>query len=153
MQLKRGCINKKIIVYVLLVCVVSFLALCGCNNNFNWKKSYIDFVKKEVDNKDINGKEIRYSLVNIDDDNIPELLYSGEGYINTHICWIQSGNVKHQFVCNQNFLYYEKKNLFYGFYFNHGISHDMVYTFENSNLKKSFEGTGNFTKNDFRKLQ
>lgn len=54
-------------------------------------------------------------MVNIDDDNIPELLYSGEGYINTHSCWIQSGNVKHQFVCNQNFLYYEKRTCFTDF--------------------------------------
>lgn len=140
---------KKLIIGVLLFSIVSTFFICGCNNDNEWKTAYVDFIKNEVDDKDANGKEIKYALVYIDDDSIPELLYSGEGYVNTHLCWLKNGKVEHQFVCNQDFLYYEKKNLFYGFYFNHGVSHDIVYKLENDSLKKLFEGMGNFTKNYF----
>ena len=92
------------------------------------------------------------ALVNIDKDAIPELLYSGEGYINTHLCWINNNKVVHQFVSNENFLYYEKNNLFYGFYFNHGVAHEMVYTLENNNLKKLFENTRDASKEKTRYL-
>lgn len=140
---------KKLIVSILLASILNAIILCGCDEKNEWKDAYIEFIKTEVDKKDSNDNEIKYALVYIDDDTTPELLYSGEGYVNTHLCWLQDGKVKHQFVCNQEFLYYEKKNSFYGFYFNHGVSHDLVYTLKDSNLKKLFEGTGNFTKKDF----
>lgn len=140
---------KKLIVAVLLISIISTLILCGCNENSNWKDAYIEFIKNEVDDNDANGNEIKYALVKIDEDDTPELLFSGEGYVNTHLCWLKDGEVTHQFVCNQEFLYYEKKNSFYGFYFNHGVSHDLVYTLKAGNIEKLFEGTGNFTKKDF----
>lgn len=140
---------KRLIIGIMLFSIITAGLLCGCRDNSEWKKSYIKFIKSKVEDKDVNGNEIKYALVKIDDDDTPELLFSGEGSVNTHLCWLQNGKVKHGFVCNEEFLYYEKKNLFYGFYFNHGVSHDNVFTLENGNLKNLFEGTGNFTKQDF----
>lgn len=143
---------KKYIIIALIISAVSSVFISGCNNNLDWKSSYISFIKDEVPEKDANGKEIKYALVNIDKDAIPELLYSGEGYINTHLCWINNNKVVHQFVSNENFLYYEKNNLFYGFYFNNGVAHEMVYTLENNNLKKLFENTRDASKEKTRYL-
>lgn len=140
---------KRQIIGILLFSIITAVMLSGCGDNSRWKDAYIQFIKTEIDDKDANSNEIKYSLVKIDEDDTPELLYSGEGYVNTHLCWLKDGEVKHQFVCNQEFLYYEKKNSFYGFYFNHGVSHDLVYALKDGNLEKLFEGTGNFTKKDF----
>ena len=132
---------KKLFTITFLLTILGLVVFSGCNNFAQWKKAYTDFIRTETPDKDANGKELKYALVKLDNDDIPELLYSGEGYVNTHLCWIQNDKIKHKFVSNEDFLYYEKKNLFYGFYFNHGVAHEMVYTLENNELNKLFENT------------
>ena len=143
---------NKIIIIALIISAASSVFLCGCKDSAQWKKTYTYFIKTETPDKDANDNELKYALVKLDNDDIPELLYSGEGYVNTHLCWINNDKVVHQFVSNENFLYYEKDNLFYGFYFNHGVAHEMVYTLDNNNLKKLFENTCDASKETIRYL-
>ena len=132
--------------------LVAFFAVLVCASLFcvrtDRKKAYIDFIRNEVADSDANSEELKFALVRLDGDNFPELIYSGGGYTATNIAYYAGGKVHHRFLGNSGFMYYEKENLFYCHYFNHGVELDTVYKLENGEVLELWSGMGDHTKID-----
>lgn len=101
-----------------------------------WKQVYIDYLKSS-DNTD----NYEYALVNVDEDEIPELYKHGKQKpMNSEICWIYDGSVYSQWLMIDGFEYYEKDNLFYSSGIQSGIQGDNVYQIDGDTAKELHKG-------------
>ena len=139
---------RKIVLFTIVILTAFSVLASGCTKTTDWRAEYINYINNEIPEKDINGDEIIFSLIKLDDDDIPELLYSGSSPINTNLVWINDGEINRQFVGNSGFWYYENEGDCYATYFNHGIGRDLVYKFNKGKLKTVFEGYIDCTKID-----
>lgn len=98
-----------------------------------WKDLYIEFISKNTDPQN-------FSFALVDNDDIPELIYTGSAVGGTQIAWIDDGEVKSQSIGYGQFLYYERLGLCYCDYMNHGNWAESVYRFENKELTEIVQG-------------
>lgn len=106
-------------------------------NNTEWKQLYIDAVK----NNRVVSDYVYHSLVNVDNDGIPELVCQGNDVVHgTIIAWIKDGAVVYEHLGCSGVSYYPNENRFCASYVNHGIYRDTVYEFQNKSLVKLYEG-------------
>ncbi len=109
----------------------------------DWKKAYINYIVENGMNYDSmsNSYKETYKLVNINNDSIPELYTNfGSTAGGETICTYQGGNFNCQHMWDYGFSYYEGKNIFIDSGGHMDEYHDIVYTIENGNFKKIFEG-------------
>lgn len=102
--------------------------------NDEWKELYINMINNDID-------PMEFSLICIDDDDIPELIFTGSAIAGTRMAWIKNGKVEIQAIGYGKVMYYEKQGLFYCQYVNHGIYMDSVYSFTDKDLNIIFQGT------------
>lgn len=100
----------------------------------NWKQLYIDMIADDIDPNS-------FSLVKIDNDDIPELIFTGSAVGGTRMAWVKDGELEIQAIGYGEVQYYEKQGVFYCQYVNHGIYTDSVYKMENHSLSTVFQGT------------
>lgn len=97
-------------------------------NNSEWQNLYIDYVDS------LNEAYEDILIVNIDDDDIPELYILGKYHMaGAVLCWIDNGEVKFK-PCGQNFGYSEKSGKCYAYTMQMGVSLLTEYTLTNGNL-------------------
>lgn len=109
------------------------------NDTFDeWKKIYIDFFKS-TEKSDF--EEFGSTIVDVDDDGIPELFCSPFAIPGTHMAWIKDGKVKMQTIGYGAVKYISYQKLIYCSSINHGVYQDNVYTFNNHELNRVFYGT------------
>ena len=100
----------------------------------DWKQLYINMIEDDIDPN-------TFSLVKVDNDDIPELVFTGSAVGGTKIAWVKDGELEIQTIGYGEFQYYEKQGLFYCQYINHGIYKDSVYKMDNHSVSTVFEGT------------
>ena len=100
----------------------------------NWKQLYIDMIADDIDPNS-------FSLIKIDNDDIPELIFTGSAVGGTRMAWIKDGKLETQAIGYGEVQYYEKQGVFYCQYVNHGIFTDSVYKMDNHSLTTVFQGT------------
>ncbi|MCQ4022807.1 zinc ribbon domain-containing protein [Ruminococcus sp. zg-924] len=104
------------------------------NNNDDWKQLYTDMIANDID-------PTSFSLIKIDNDDIPELIFTGSAVGGTRMAWVKDGKLEIQGIGYGEVRYYEKQGWFYCQYINHGIFTDSVYKMENNSLSTLFQGT------------
>lgn len=100
----------------------------------NWKQLYIDMISDDIDPNS-------FSLIKIDNDDIPELIFTGSAVGGTRMAWVKDGKLKIQAIGYGEVQYYEKQGIFYCQYVNHGIFEDSVYKMDNHSISTVFQGT------------
>lgn len=97
------------------ICVTDEMPVNGNNNvsdnasgqktesqkSVNWKNLYISYLNEFIVNNEAYvsnaGDELMYSLIFIDDNDIPELVIAGPAHVNpTYLCWISGEKVVEQ---------------------------------------------------------
>ncbi len=115
---------------LLLICLMS----TGCSGNNLDKKleeafeAYIQCIKDYVNNAEYNmADRIRYTLVYINEDNIPELAISeGDAHASGVRVYFYDFDLKktvdtgERYGENGGFAYFERKNMIYDYYFGNG---------------------------------
>lgn len=100
---------------------------------YKWKKAYIDYVNalaKYRGNSYVYW--IMFDLVNIDDDDVPELAINfGDEASGAVVCTYYDGKVVEKKVSNYGFTYLEKKNLFANNFMKQGYYSHGIYTIKN----------------------
>lgn len=103
-------------------------------SNVDWKQLYKDMIANDID-------PYSFSLIKIDNDDVPELIFTGSAVRGTQIAWVKDGKLEIQPIGYGKVQYYEKQGLFYCQSINHGIFTDNVYKLENHSLSTIFHGT------------
>ena len=113
-----------------------------------WKEQYINFLEKE---KIYTNASFGFSIVDIDENGIPELITTGFAAAGTQMIWIKDGEVVNQPIGYGELKYIPSDNLIYCSYLNYGIYNDYVYSFDNQDLNAVFTGTILPEENGFKK--
>lgn len=103
-----------------------------------WKEAYINFLQKD---KTYTNAAFSFSIVDVDENGIPELVTTGFAAAGTQMIWIEDGKAVNQTLGYGDFKYIPSDNLIYCQYLNHGMYMDNVYSFENQALNEVFSGT------------
>lgn len=104
----------------------------------NWKLLYIEFFNQS-ENKNAMSFT-RYNFVDVDENGIPEIVYTGDAAHGTQMAWIKDGIVQNQVIGYGEFKYIPSQKKVYCQWVNHGIYNDNVYTFNNQELVSIFYG-------------
>jgi hypothetical protein len=98
---------------VLFLCVITLLALSGsafAAQAADWKKLYIDYIN---DNPPSEPELSSYSLIYVNDDDIPELWISyGLGFEGDVLCTVSGGKLDVVSFSSDGLSYIERRNLF-----------------------------------------
>lgn len=103
-----------------------------------WKEEYINFLQKD---KTYTNAAFSFSIVDVDENGIPELITTGFAAAGTQMIWIEGGKAVNQTLGYGDFKYIPSDNLIYCQYLNHGMYMDNVYSFKNQALNEVFSGT------------
>lgn len=129
---------KRIIpIFVCLTFLISFV--CGCQLKFwniddSWKAAYLDYIEEHKDS------HTSYALVNIDDDNIPELYLSGIAEaIGDSVCTYKNGVVIEQTLNRIGGGYYNEKGQLYNYNGTTGTFYTHIYKLSDQGFTLTFE--------------
>lgn len=76
--------------------------------NYAWKQVYIDFLNT-LDRSNYSG----FQLIDIDDDDIPELAACGASHVvPSYLCWVYNGSLCKGSISFSGFQYLERQNLY-----------------------------------------
>ena len=124
---------KNTLISIVLLCICLIMTGCSDKEQDNKKleeafQGYIQCIKDYVDTAEYDVKErIRYTLIYINDDDVPELAISeGESHaagVRVFFYDFESKNVVdtgERYGENGGFYYYDRKNMIYDYYFGNG---------------------------------
>ena len=103
------------------------------NSTEEWKDLYVSFLNDIID-----GYE--FALVQLDEDDIPEIVYTGSAATGTRLAWIHNGTVETKSVGYGDFKYIENEGEFYCQYINNGNMADSVFELSNKVVNEIFMG-------------
>lgn len=103
----------------------------------DWKKAYIDYLKNNLKKDIYNG----YKLININNDDIPELIAIGSSEaLGNLVCVYHDGNINTAQLSRLNFTYIEKENLLCNSDGHIDSYYDIVYSIKDGILTKIASG-------------
>lgn len=106
-----------------------------------WKKAYIKYIFDLESEVDDPWTTVIYSLIKVDEDNIPELYINlGSTAAGSQICTLFNNEVVSQFVWNFGFSYLEKQNLFHEQGGHMDAYYDRIYTIKDGTFELVGEG-------------
>lgn len=84
------------------------------NMSSEWKQAYIDYIERKLQENNLpEDRGVTYKLVNINNDNIPELYIDwGYTYLGSVICSYSNDSIAEQIMYVGGFSYIESQNLF-----------------------------------------
>lgn len=104
----------------------------GYKNDAEWKTAYIKFVESLSTAINSDSNWVEYSLINIDEDDIPELwIIMPYGISGGVLCTYHEGKVIQMEISVYGFSYLERENLFANNYLKQGRYSHAIYTINN----------------------
>ena len=130
-------LRKSIPVLLFLLLLVPAGAL-GATDNADWKKLYIDYIN---DNPPTEPSMSSYALIDINDDDVPELWISfGLGFEGDALCTVSNGNFDVLRFSQGGFSYIIRQNLFAISSGRMDDYYDEVYRIQNGKFERLHKG-------------
>jgi hypothetical protein len=130
-------LRKAIPVLLVLILLVPVYSVQAADNT-NWKKLYIDYINKNPGSEPVLSS---YSLIYINDDDVPELWIDyGVGYEGCVLCTVSGGKLEVIQFASCGMSYIKRQNLFVISTGRMDSYYDYVYRIKNGEFVKLHEG-------------
>ena len=130
-------LRKTVFILLVLAPLVPAYAAQAADNT-NWKRLYIDYIN---DNPPDEPDRSSYSLIHIDDDDVPELWINyGRAFEGNDLCYVSDGELEILNFSQYGLSYIERQNLFITSGGRQDSFSDSVYHIQNGKFEQLHEG-------------